>query len=249
MHLVIDNGNTCVKVAVFEPSGELCFQDKWENCTQAYIEALLQTYPIDAVIVCSVVGISEEVLHYLRQHIAYVLVLDHQTPLPIKNAYKTPHTLGYDRLAAAVGAHAMHPDMPLLVIDAGTAITYDFVSPDNQFVGGNIAPGAAMRFSALHHFTQKLPQLSLPTDSVEMTLGNDTQSAIQMGVVNGIVYEIEGYIAKLQAKYPQLLIFLTGGDAFFFERRIKSSIFVSPNLLLFGLHRILTYNKCLQKAE
>lgn len=249
MHLVIDYGNTSVKVAVFEPSGNLCFQDKWENCTQTHIEALLQTYLLDAVIVCSVVGVPDAILQFLRQHLAYVLLLDHQTPLPIKNAYKTPTTLGYDRLAAAVGAYAMHPNKPLLVIDAGTAITYDFVSPDNEFIGGNIAPGATMRFSALHHFTQKLPRLSLPTDEVDMTLGNNTQTAIQMGVVNGIVYEIEGYIARLRAKYPELLIFLTGGDAFFFERRVKSSIFVSPNLLLFGLHRILTYNKCLQKAE
>jgi type III pantothenate kinase len=119
------------------------------------------------------------------------------------------------------------------------------VSPNNEFVGGNIAPGAAMRFNALHHFTQKLPQLSLSADVPQQTLGFNTQTAIQLGVVNGIVYEIEGYIKELREKYPQLLIFLTGGDAFFFERRIKSSIFVSPNLLLLGLHRILMYNQCL----
>lgn len=249
MHLVIDYGNTSVKVAVFEPSGTLCFQDKWDDCTPIHLEALLKTYSLSAVIVCSVVGVPEATLQFLRQHLAYVLLLDHQTPLPLKNAYRTPTTLGYDRLAAAVGAHAMHPNTPLLVIDAGTAITYDFVSPDNEFVGGNIAPGATMRFSALHHFTQKLPRLTLPTDNVNMILGNDTQSAIQMGVVNGIIYEIEGYIANLSAKYPNLLIFLTGGDAFFFERRLKSGIFVSPNLLLFGLHRILTYNKCLQQTK
>ncbi len=244
MHLVIDYGNTCAKVAVFALSGQLIYQDKWEQPTQLHVASLLQTYRIDAAIVCAVVQVPQDLLHFMRQQIGDVLLLDSATPLPLKNAYKTPQTLGYDRLAAAVGAHAMHPGKPLLIIDAGTAITYDFVSPDNEYMGGNIAPGATMRFNALHHFTQKLPQLSLPTEEVEMILGNDTQTAIQMGVVNGIVYEIEGYIAQLKQKYPQLLIFLTGGDAFFFERRVKSSIFVSPNLLLFGLHRILMYNRC-----
>lgn len=245
MQLVIDYGNTCVKLAVFASSGDILYQCKWDEPTQHDYQALLQTYRIDAAIVCSVVEVSAPLLQFLKQQIAYVLVLDHQTPLPIINAYKTPNTLGYDRLAAAVGANAMHPNTPLLVIDAGTAITYDFVSPNNEFVGGNIAPGAAMRFNALHHFTQKLPQLSLSADVPQQTLGFNTQTAIQLGVVNGIVYEIEGYIKELREKYPQLLIFLTGGDAFFFERRIKSSIFVFPNLLLFGLHRILMYNQCL----
>lgn len=245
MQLVIDCGNTCVKVAVFASSGDVLYQCKWDAPTQDDYKTLLQTYCIDAAIVCSVVGVPASMLQFLKQHIAYVLVLDHQTPLPITNVYQTPNTLGYDRLAAAVGANAMHPNTPLLVIDAGTAITYDFVSPNNEYVGGNIAPGAAMRFNALHHFTQKLPQLSLPVDLPLQTLGNNTKTAIQLGVVNGIVYEIEGYIEQLRAKYPQLLIFLTGGDAFFFERRIKSSIFVLPNLLLFGLHRILMYNQCL----
>lgn len=249
MHLVVDYGNTCVKVAVFDVSGQLCYQTKWENATQQNYQVVLQTYSVTAAIVCSVVMFPVELEQYLRQNIPYVLMLDHQTPLPIKNAYLTPQSLGYDRLAAAVGANAMHPDRPLLIVDAGTAITYDFVSPNNEYVGGNIAPGAIMRLNALHHFTQKLPQLSLPKEESLSILGNDTQTAIQLGVVNGIIYEIEGYVAQLKAKYPQLLIFLTGGDAFFFERRVKSSIFVSPNLLLFGLHRILTYNQCRQKAD
>ena len=245
MQLVIDYGNTCVKVAVFADDGNIHHQCKWDAPTQDDYKTLLQTYCIDAAIVCSVVGVPASMLQFLKQHIAYVLVLDHQTPLPITNAYQTPNTLGYDRLAAAVGANAMHPNTPLLVIDAGTAITYDFVSPQNEYVGGNIAPGATMRFNALHHFTQKLPQLSMADNIPMQPLGGNTQTAIQLGVVNGIAYEIEGYIHELSEKYPQLLIFLTGGDAFFFERRIKSSIFVSPNLLLLGLHRILMYNQCL----
>lgn len=245
MQLVIDYGNTRTKVAVFSSTGQLHCQYMWEKPTLDNYVSLLQTNEIDAAIVCAVSEVPDSLIQLLKQQIAYVLLLDHSTPLPIKNAYETPHTLGYDRLAVAVGANALHPDTPLLIIDAGTAITYDFVSPNNEFMGGNIAPGATMRFNALHHFTHRLPRLSLPDDDTADILGNSTQTAIELGVVNGMVFEIEGYIASLKAKYPQLLIFLTGGDAFFFERRVKSSIFVSPNLLLVGLHRILTYNQCL----
>lgn len=249
MHLVIDYGNTRTKVAVFSPTGQQQRQYMWEKPTLDNYACILNEYAIDAVIVCSVAAIPDGLLHLLHQRVAYVLVLDHSTPLPMQNGYKTPQTLGYDRLAVAVGANALHPNTPVLIIDAGTAITYDFVSPDNVYQGGNIAPGAAMRFSALHHFTHKLPHLSLPDEEVTDLLGDSTKNAIQLGIVKGIVFEMEGYIAHLKEKYPQLLIFLTGGDAFFFERRVKSSIFVSPNLLLVGLHRILTYNQCLQNAR
>ncbi len=246
MQLVIDSGNTRVKVAVFDRSATLVKNYVWEHPANAHYDALLKEYTFSAAIICSVSQFSEQVQHLLQAHIPYVLVLDHDTPLPICNGYATPQTLGYDRLAVAIGANALHPHTPLLVIDAGTAITYELVTSDDTYRGGNIAPGANMRFAALHQFTHKLPLLSLDHPlSLEGSLGVDTTSAIWQGIVQGMVYEMEGYIAHLKEKYPTILIFLTGGDAFFFERRLKSSIFVSPNLLLFGLHCILQYNQCL----
>lgn len=243
MRLVIDCGNTCVKVAVFADKDTLLCLHKWEKPTGNQFEEVLQAYAIQSAIVCSVVPVKDEWLMVLTQNVPYVLHLNHHTPLPIVNGYKTPHTLGYDRLAVVAGAHALHPNTPALVIDAGTAITYELLTEDGVYRGGNIAPGATMRLQAMHHFTHKLPLLSLQ-EMTHQLMGNDTQSAMLMGVVQGIVFEIEGYIAALKEKYPNLLIFLTGGDAFFFESRLKSSIFVSPNLLLLGSHSILEYNEC-----
>jgi type III pantothenate kinase len=251
MHLVVDSGNTSTKVAVINEKKAIVDLQRWDNPSpQQYLE-LIQIYEIQAVIVCSVVGVDPTILDLFHEYIPFVLVLDHDTPVPIRNAYLSPQTLGYDRLAVAVAAHSLRPGKPLLVIDAGTAITYEFVSPDGTYQGGNIAPGAQMRLHALHHFTQKLPLLPFLDYRVERAeqygLGKDTDSALLNGVAQGMVFEIEGYIRDLKEKYPELLIFLTGGDAFFFERRLKSSIFVVPNLLLFGLHQILVYNTCLSK--
>ena len=184
---------------------------------------------------------------FLKKSIPLVIQLDENTPLPLKNGYATPKTLGYDRLAVAVGANYLHPDKPLLIIDAGTAITYEFVSEDNTYCGGNIAPGVSMRMRSMHDYTQKLPLLEpCQTDVPAGAMGDNTHDAMCWGVIVGMTYEIEGYIDAMKAKYPSILIFLTGGDAFFFERRLKSSIFVSQNLLLLGLYCILRYNQCLQ---
>lgn len=248
MRLVVDCGNTCVKVAVFTDQDTIVCLHRWVNPTCSHFEKLLQEYTIQSAIVCSVVAIKDSWMCLLQQALPYVLVLDHQTPLPIKNAYKTPHTLGYDRLAVVVGANALQPNTPILVIDAGTAITYELLTADNVYQGGNIAPGATMRLQAMNHFTHKLPLLSLQEVEDE-GMGNDTKSAMLLGVIQGIVFEIEGYIVKLKEKYPNLFVFFTGGDAFFFEKRVKSSIFVSPNLLLLGLHSILVYNECLKNNQ
>jgi type III pantothenate kinase len=163
--------------------------------------------------------------------------------LPIKNKYSTPKTLGLDRIAAAVGANMLCPNTPLLIIDMGTAITYDFVNSENEFVGGNIAPGVNMRLRAMNKFTNKLPLLEARQE--EKLLGNDTSSAMMAGVMRGIEFEIEGYISEIIKKNSNLSVFLTGGDVFFFEKTLKSSIFVVSNLLLIGLNEILRYNKCI----
>jgi type III pantothenate kinase len=160
--------------------------------------------------------------------------------LPIRSSYQTPETLGKDRLAAVVGAAFLQPDMDILVIDAGTAVTYDCIDASGVYHGGNIAPGVEMRLKALHTFTQKLPLVKVNAN-VDF-LGKDTQSAIQAGVLYGVVLEIDGYIERLMLKYPKLSVFLTGGSAVLFDNKLKSRIFADKNLVLTGLNRILQHN-------
>ena len=166
--------------------------------------------------------------------------LDHLTELPIENLYETPETLGKDRIAAAVGANELFPDQNLLIIDAGTAITYDLVSEKNQFIGGNISPGLEMRFKALNHFTGKLPLVNY-SDDFE-TVGRNTIDAIRAGVQNGILFEIAQTIDLFNRNYQNLHIIMTGGDSYFFDKKLNYSIFVNFNLTLIGLNRILEHN-------
>ena len=166
--------------------------------------------------------------------------MNENTSLPIKNLYKTPSTLGKDRIAVAVAANYLKPNTNVLVIDAGTTITYEFIDTKGQYLGGNISPGMKMRFNSLHTFTKKLPLIE-HTENSDL-LGNDTKSAISSGIINGIIFEMDGYINTLKEKYADIVIFLTGGDTFFFESTLKNRIFAHKNLLLIGLNRILNYN-------
>ena len=184
--------------------------------------------------------IIDELVEYLGSNLRNFVFLDETVSLPIKVQYKTPKTLGKDRLAAAVGANYLQPEKDLLVIDAGTAITYELIDASGSYLGGNISPGMTTRFRALNLFTEKLP-LVVEQEYIPL-VGTDTETAIQAGVVNGIVCEMDGYIEMLRLKYPNLLVFLTGGHSFYFERRLKNSIFADINLVLTGLNRILEYN-------
>lgn len=243
MNLVLDFGNTKIKAAVFSDSNEIVEIFTWEEYNKEAINQIKTKYNIDSVLLCSVVDISNEIDEHIKNKFSYYLKLDSTTSLPIKNNYSTPKTLGLDRIAAAVGANMLCPNTPLLIIDMGTAITYDYVNSSNEFEGGNIAPGVNMRLRAMNMFTNKLPLLEARKE--EKLLGNDTSSAIMAGVLRGIEFEIEGYISEIKKKNPNLSVFLTGGDVFFFEKTVKSSIFVVSNLLLMGLNEILRYNKCL----
>ena len=176
----------------------------------------------------------------MRKRLRHFIYLDERVALPVKIGYETPETLGKDRLAAVVGATYLRPGRNILIIDAGTAITYELVEASGLYKGGNISPGMTTRFRALHQFTSRLP-LVMETEEIPL-VGTSTGMAIRAGVVNGIVYEMDGYIDTLKAKYPDLLVFLTGGHSFYFERRLKNSIFADINLVLIGLNRILEYN-------
>ncbi len=239
MNLIADIGNTFVKLAVFDAGriAEVCLDDH----SLSRLSGLCAKYPVEAAILSAVTDIGEEALRPLTDKQIPVMWLDHLTPLPIINLYETPETLGMDRLAAVVGAWQQCPGRDLLVIDAGTAITYDFLDASGQYHGGNIAPGLRMRLQALHDYTGRLPLV--PEAGDLPLLGRNTETAIRAGVKRGIAYEIRGYIASLKDKYPELLVFLTGGDEFSFDTKLKSIIFADRFLVLKGLNRILDYNK------
>jgi len=239
MNLCIDQGNSSTKIGIFDQDKLIEFATV-EKFGSAEISKLFEKFLIDACILSSVILENDELLTELRNKCPEFIELSHLTPIPIENRYKTPETLGKDRLAAVVGASFLKPKSDILVVDSGTAITYDFIDANKVYWGGNIAPGLNLRLRALHEFTQKLPLVEAQVESPD--LGTDTQSAIISGALHGIVYEIDGYINHLKIKYPKLSAFLTGGSAFYFDTKLKNAIFAERNLVLIGLNRILQYN-------
>ena len=237
MILLLDFGNTRVKAAVME-NGGLRHIYSGPVVLQSLADAVGGT-EINGGIWCSVHPLDSSVTDWMRGH--GLVPLTPSVPVPITNSYASPQTLGMDRLAAAVGAWSMQPGHDLLVIDAGTAITYDFVSAEGVYRGGNIAPGIGLRFRALHEHTGALPLVDANGDV--SLFGVDTDTAIRSGVLKGVRYEINGYIEELKSLYPSLLVFLTGGDAEFFDIKAKSSTFAVPDLVLRGLARITECNE------
>lgn len=242
MNVVIDQGNTICKIAVFGEKDEPVEVYTTTSLTAAFLVGILNDHKPAAGILSSVIEISPEINELLNESLSYFCHLSAATPLPIKNAYETPETLGVDRIAAAVGAWGICPGKPLLIIDMGTAITYDLVSEDGTYLGGNIAPGLNLRLKALHHFTGRLPEVVASEDF--KSFGKNTESAIRAGVMQGIVYETDGYISDYRERFPGLFAFLTGGDLIYFAEKLKNGIFVSRNLVLIGLNRILNHNVC-----
>lgn len=240
MNLAIDIGNSVAKIVLID-QGQVVDFLKTEEISADFVTSVLDSNPeVEAAILISARDVPESVEALLRTRLGHFIHFDTSVPVPIHNGYATPQTLGPDRLAAAVGANAVYPHNNVLIVDFGTAITFDVVSSQSEFLGGNISPGANTRFRALHEFTARLPLLTL-TESTAL-LGSDSESAIQSGVINGIVYEIEGYIRDLEQKYDDLRIIFTGGDGNFFAKRIKNPIFATHDLVPYGLNRILEYN-------
>jgi type III pantothenate kinase len=239
VNLIIDQGNTVTKVAIFK-ADVLVETFLYEVFDANVCAALLSVREIDRCIFSSVVNSSGEVIEYLKNRIPSFLFIDEKVSLPIKNNYKTPKTLGKDRLAAAIAANAMFPGENVLVVDVGTAITYELVDSFANYLGGNISPGVSMRFKALHKFTDKLPLVDRFGDLPQ--LGYDTETAIRSGVVQGVVWEIKSYITLLREKYSNLKVILTGGHTRYIESQLDIKVYVDINLVLKGLNRILNYN-------
>lgn len=239
MNLIIDIGNSSCKAALFD-GATLVKIHKGSNRRIEILDEWCAEYSVDKAIISSVIDLSDDVVEQLQSLPCHCIRFTVSMPLPVKLLYKTPETLGVDRLAAVIGAQAEAPGKDILVIDAGSAITYDFLDAKGCYHGGNIAPGLAMRLRALHEQTGKLPLVSATGDTP--MLGYNTETAIRSGVIQGIRYEIEGYIAELRNKYPSVLIFLTGGDEKSLICNVKNCIFADEFLVLKGLNRILINN-------
>ncbi|MDR0510984.1 MAG: type III pantothenate kinase [Rikenellaceae bacterium] len=241
MNLTVDTGNSSVKAAVFH-DGQAVAAYRGDGPSAEFFEAILQQWPgIGAAIISSTRNDNSEEL--LAPHIKRLVRLGSETPVPLKNLYRTPATLGYDRLAAAVGAWKTHEGRNIMMVDLGTAITIDMVTARGEYLGGNISPGAATRFRSLNEHTDRLPLLGLPETEVPGSTGRDTAEAVEWGVVGGICFELEGYRRRLEGRYEDLLTVFTGGDAEYFAKRLKYPIFVVHNLVEVGLNTILEYNE------
>ncbi len=239
MNLVVDIGNTLIKVAVVERD-EVVYMQHTESIEGIDFVTLYERFPsLRRAIVASTAFPTADVAVMLREKGFDVLEMTSLTPVPIGNAYQSPETLGVDRLAAAVAAVEVMGCRDCLVVDFGTAITIDLVE-DGVYRGGNISPGVRTRFRALHDYTGRLPEC-VPTDE-KLEYGSTTRQAIEQGVMQGITYEIEGYIGAFLAKNVKLSIIFTGGDAKFFDKRIKNAIFAKCDLVVCGLNTILEYN-------
>jgi len=239
MNLVIDIGNTKVKVAVFELDTIITAVVCEEINLVKELKRISNQYAFKRSIVSSVKDINEEYLEEL-QKLPFLITLNTDTPLPFKNLYATPSTLGNDRIALAAAAVCIHTFKNTLVIDAGTCITYDFINAKNEYLGGAISPGIAMRYKSLHQYTGNLPLLSKNEEF--NIIGTSTKSSIHSGIINGISCEIKGVIAQYKQDFGDLTIVLTGGDTKFLSKQLKNSIFAHQNFLLRGLNKILTFN-------
>lgn len=239
MNLIVDIGNTCVKAALVEED-RVKEMRRTERFAPEVLRALVREGSPARAIVASTREEPAEAAAVLREEGVEVLEFTPSTPVPIGIDYRTPSTLGRDRVAAAVGATVLCPGRNALVVDFGTALTADVVTADGVFRGGFISPGLGMRFRALHDYTARLP-LCRPTE-LFLPLGDSTASAVEQGVMQGMTYEIEGHIRRMQEKFADPAVIFTGGDAKFFAKRIKNTIFADCDLVFCGLNRILAYN-------
>ncbi len=254
--LCIDTGNTRTKIEVYK-SDQPIHAQQVDVSTKTDLAKIIEQFNIKEAIWSSTGADYPTIAEWLDQELDLFISLSHETPLPIQIAYHTPHTLGRDRIALAVAGNNYFPENNVLVIDAGTCITYDYIDAQQIYHGGAIAPGIQMRFKALNHFTARLPLVPFDRD-YDKLIGQNTQESILSGVLVAVISEMEGLIYRYFAQNQELKVLLTGGDATFlhknllkafttlygknFESPLKNQIFAFPNLVIDGLHQILKYN-------
>ncbi len=234
-NLIVDIGNTRIKAALFG-EGNLLWESVFDDLKQAQVS--FKSLHFEHCLISSVRWSEEELQNAFDFEF---LFLNHETKLPIINRYGSPKTLGLDRIAAAVGAWSKSDNQPALAIDLGSCITYELVTAAGEYLGGAISPGLAMRAKAMNQFTARLPLVELKPIPEEL-YGKNTVQCMQIGVWAGVSHEIKGQIQSYQQEFPQIKVFVCGGDAQSFDSLVKDHIFVVPNLVLFGLNSILNHN-------
>lgn len=238
MNLLVDIGNTRIKAAVFD-GNELLQTFVFDTINELIDESDLIS-DIKNCGITSVTSEHESFLNKLPSNIQLVY-FNFETKIPIKNCYKSPLTLGTDRLIASVGSFGFFPNQNVLTIDAGTCIKYNFVNNANEFLGGAISPGISMRLKAMNQFTHALPLVEFDR-TYNSLVGTDTQQSLLSGALMGTIAEVDEMINNYFLKYPNLQVVLTGGDSDYLGKQLKSRLFANQNLLLYGLNTILNYN-------
>lgn len=238
MLLAIDIGNTSTKYGIFDRKGTLLHRDVLVG-KKNIPEKIINQFSVKSTIYSATGNISDVMMAQIKGF-DHHLELTHETPVPIQSKYTTPKTLGRDRLAAVCGAHWLFAHQNVLIIDAGTCMTYEILSEDGVYLGGNIAPGLQMRLQAMHEFTAKLPivSVSLPKEMI----GKTTETALQNGAIRGSLLEIIEFRRRIQRKMGKTRTILTGGDANFLAKNLKFSTFVERDLVLTGLYSIYAFN-------
>lgn len=235
--LVFDVGNTRIKGGRFQDSQLLdIFYIKDAN------ELISLMGQCESRTIVSSVVLADTTFDELPEN-KKPIFLSSQIDLPIAIDYDTPETLGVDRLAAAVGGFAEFPNENLLIIDLGTCNTYDVINRDGVYLGGVIAPGYKMRMRSMHQMTGRLPDITEDRDASRQIPGKSTRECMHLGSKDGMLMEINGFIEHFKKEFDVLRVIVTGGNASSFESFIKPPIFVRPEIVLVGLHRILEHHE------
>lgn len=240
-NLIIDWGNTKVKLGIFNSEG-IIQQLAFDDLNPEILANEIVHYLSMNILLCSVTHRSDALEAHLKLNAKYFIKLSHRTPIPLKIKYLSPETLGFDRLANAVAANKLTKNnMHSLCIDAGTCLKFDFVHAELGYMGGAISLGLSMRYKALNNYTAALPLITKPEKTA--LIGRNTIECIHSGVINGMQAEIKGIVAEYCSNYNDLTIYITGGDSHFFEKTLKNDIFAHVFLTLMGLNEILEFNK------
>lgn len=237
MSVAIDFGNSKIKIGLFSVDGVQPKQTWTADYQSASFSEILAELPDTEYCIYSQVRHEESLTSLIERRFSKTVPLHYQLNLPFGIDYGTPETLGNDRIASCAGAMELFADRPLLVIDAGTCITYDLISVDNRFMGGAISPGIEMKLKAMAHFTDKLPKATLSTEQEPLNIGKSTIECLLTGAVMGTIHEISGFVATF-GKQQSLTTVLTGGDSQYLADNLENSTFAAPNLVLIGLNKI-----------
>lgn len=234
---VLDAGNTAIKVGLFR-HGKIQVVKRFNKTDVIGIKSFLETEPSATLVLSSV--LSRDNTDFMVNELNIDFVIDRSSGLPIELDYRTPETLGFDRICNAIAIDKLSNTRFAVAIDFGTCIKFDLVEKNKAYLGGSIAPGIGLRYKSLNDYTDNLPLLSNKT--AEDFVGKSTEESIRSGVIKGINAEVNGLIREYEDCYSDLTFFVTGGDHTNFDLQAKNNIFANENLTLIGIYTIYTHD-------